>query len=443
MSDASTQGDDILHKALHVLADLPLCDRCLGRLFARLGYGWDNKSRGDSLKRLVVMSLHRKIIAGNEEAKRFFISIAPNIGLQASGLYTKITGSKLEPKSCVICKGLLDRYIKEIPERALPLLRLYNIRKFVVGVSVPEELLRFEEEIKMRYNLEYSESIKAELRREIGKAIQALDPSIRADFGEPEATLMVWFPRGELDLKVNSLLLSGVYWKRGRMISQAYWPTPSGPKYYSIEEALWPILRLTGGERLIIHAAGREDVDARMLGTGRPLIIEVKSPRNRHVDLRRMEYAVVDASKGVVAVRLHATARRRDIALYKEEVARLVKTYKALIVSGAPLSSNDLEILEREFSGSIIMQRTPHRVLHRRPDILRRRKVYDVKCILLNDSLLECLIRAEGGLYIKELISGDNGRTKPSFSEVLGKKLKCVELDVLAVEGLPIPREGG
>ena len=43
------------------------------------------------------------------------------------------------------------------------------------------------------------------------------------------------------------------------------------------------------------------------------------------------------------------------------------------------------------------------------------------------------IIECEGGLYIKELISSDEGRTSPSVSEILGKKAFCVQLDVLEV----------
>ncbi|HIP57312.1 MAG TPA: tRNA pseudouridine(54/55) synthase Pus10, partial [Ignisphaera aggregans] len=46
----------------------------------------------------------------------------------------------------------------------------------------------------------------------------------------------------------------------------------------------------------------------------------------------------------------------------------------------------------------------------------------------------EALIKCEGGLYVKELVSGDQGRTTPSFSEVLGTEALCVELDVVYVQ---------
>jgi len=51
----------------------------------------------------------------------------------------------------------------------------------------------------------------------------------------------------------------------------------------------------------------------------------------------------------------------------------------------------------------------------------------------LDAKTLELVIECEGGLYIKELISSDESRTKPSVSEVLGTPAKCVKLDVLEV----------
>ncbi|MEM4139481.1 MAG: pseudouridylate synthase, partial [Sulfolobaceae archaeon] len=40
----------VLNKALELLSKYPLCDSCLGRCFARLGYGLENKERGKAIK---------------------------------------------------------------------------------------------------------------------------------------------------------------------------------------------------------------------------------------------------------------------------------------------------------------------------------------------------------------------------------------------------------
>jgi len=53
---------------------------------------------------------------------------------------------------------------------------------------------------------------------------------------------------------------------------------------------------------------------------------------------------------------------------------------------------------------------------------------------MVSNRVFEALIHCDGGLYVKELVHGDNGRTTPSFSEYLGKKLIPFELDVVYVE---------
>ncbi|MEM2906597.1 MAG: hypothetical protein QW739_00755, partial [Candidatus Odinarchaeota archaeon] len=57
-----------------------------------------------------------------------------------------------------------------------------------------------------------------------------------------------------------------------------------------------------------------------------------------------------------------------------------------------------------------------------------------VKIKRLSDNKLELVVDCQGGLYVKELVSGDDGRTKPSLSEILGVEAKCIQLDVLNVD---------
>jgi tRNA pseudouridine synthase 10 len=44
-------------------------------------------------------------------------------------------------------------------------------------------------------------------------------------------------------------------------------------------------------------------------------------------------------------------------------------------------------------------------------------------------------VHGEGGLYVKELVSGDDGRTEPSLAGLLGVEATVTALDVLTVEG--------
>jgi len=78
-------------------------------------------------------------------------------------------------------------------------------------------------------------------------------------------------------------------------------------------------------------------------------------------------------------------------------------------------------------------QRTPERVSQRRADLVRRRRVEEVELLECGGHEFSLRVRAQSGTYIKELVSGDGGRTQPSVTGLLGAPCRCVELDVLDI----------
>ena len=81
-----------------------------------------------------------------------------------------------------------------------------------------------------------------------------------------------------------------------------------------------------------------------------------------------------------------------------------------------------------------IEQDTPERVEHRRADKKRIREVYEVSWEKKGEKEFELTVKAEAGTYIKELIHGDNGRTQPNISDLIGTQAECVQLDVTWIE---------
>ena len=201
----------------------------------------------------------------------------------------------------------------------------------------------------------------------------------------------------------------------------------------SVEElSSKPLLEATEGEKTAFHASGREDIDARMLGTGRPFVIEVSKPKKRFVDLKEIEAKInADAVGKVKVSRLRFTTKDVVRRLKKGEGAQ--KEYRLLAEFENEVSDEDLHMLEEKLSGASIKQQTPLRVLHRRADLIRERYIYKlkVKKVSLKRALME--IRCQGGLYVKELVSGDEGRTIPNVSDLLGNRAKTLKLDVLKV----------
>ena len=78
-------------------------------------------------------------------------------------------------------------------------------------------------------------------------------------------------------------------------------------------------------------------------------------------------------------------------------------------------------------------QRTPQRVEHRRADLVRKRTIYWVKAENIGEDTFELTLETESGTYVKEFVSGDEGRTQPNFSDTLGTKCVVETLDVIAI----------
>ncbi|MEG3055446.1 MAG: hypothetical protein RQM90_04770 [Methanoculleus sp.] len=70
---------------------------------------------------------------------------------------------------------------------------------------------------------------------------------------------------------------------------------------------------------------------------------------------------------------------------------------------------------------------------HRRADRVRERQVIDIQCTGRVDDRYWVEVVGEAGLYIKELVSGDGGRTRPSLAQILGRTASVVSLDVVQV----------
>ena len=190
-----------------------------------------------------------------------------------------------------------------------------------------------------------------------------------------------------------------------------------------------------------LNSAGREDMDVRMLGGGRPFILEVHDPRRPAAfadvaERRAMEAALANADDGAVtATNIHPVPREAYITMH-EGSAEKRKTYSAVCWASRALTEADVKALAARASGLTVQQKTPTRVLHRRTSATRPRMIHDAKASLVAGAprffLLE--LDTQAGTYIKEFVHGDFGRTSPSVGEILGCEADILQLDVTDIE---------
>lgn len=405
---------EILELAREILQGRELCDWCLGRQFAKLGHGLSNRDRGRAIRVLLSLEDDRP-----DE----------------------------EPGFCQFCLGNLPRS-DQWAKRALARLAGVEFKTFVVGSHLPEFLKEQERELQKEYGLEHAGSLKHDLNREVGKRLEAAfqDRGLEAevDLRRPEVAVLLDLVWDRVELNITPLFVLGRYRKLVRGIPQTHWPCRTcrgsgcpecnltGKQYpQSVEELVSPVIcQAAQGRSSLFHGSGREDIDARMLGEGRPFVVEIREPRARSLDLGALEEEINRGAVGKVEVQGLEFCERAMVERLK--VSPSGKRYRARVRFERPLTAEQLQGALRSLVGPI-EQRTPRRVAHRRADRVRTRRVHQIEGALLDEREALIEVRCEGGLYVKELISGDEGRTSPNLVGVLSVPAQVIELDVLEV----------
>ncbi len=436
---------DILDKAAQMLTEHPLCNHCLGRQFALLGYGVENEDRGEAVKLLLTMKGHRLSLAKDKEGIVLLKTLVAHGSFDmADDILKRFKKRAQVRKRCFLCEGKFEN-ISELADTAAKKLAEYEFTTFLVGVELPLEVAEREDEFKAHFNVTHGESMKSQLSRDIGKRISEITTK-EVDFKTPDVVVLANPFTNRTQLQINPLHISGRYRKLLRGIPQSRWLCRecrgkgcekcgwTGKKYQeSVEELIGiPILKKTEGREIALHGAGREDIDARMLGSGRPFVLEVKEPKKRFLDLRRLEQAINKGAKGKVEVRSLRFADKSVVRRFKKAEAA-EKIYRAIVEFDRDVSDEELKRIEPALSDAAISQQTPRRVLHRRADLTREKYIYEAKVKRLSRNRAKIRVRCQGGLYIKELVTGDEGRTNPSIAGILNIKATPLQLDVLRV----------
>jgi len=394
---------DIIQAVEAILGYGETCNHCLGRFFGKRSFGLTNEERGRALR-----IAHE--LAANEPHH------------------------EPDPDSCWICAGELSR-AEDWAKRVVEAVDGIEFETFLIGTKVPPLVAESEEMVWSDLALRDPEPLKAEMNREVGKAVSALSGKT-ADLKKPDVVAILDLGDGTIEVQVNPIFFVGRYLKYERGIPQTHWDCRAcrgagcekcdftGKQYAdSVEELIGrPAIEAFDAENAVLHGAGREDIDARMLGSGRPFVMEIEAPRKRSVDLAALEAEINRAAEGRVAVHLDGWADRKMVQSLKSDKAH--KKYRILVEIDGSVTPK----------GVTIRQRTPLRVSHRRADKVRERQVLDIECTGSVDGRYWVEVVGEAGLYIKELVSGDNGRTQPSLAQILGRTASVVSLDVVLVK---------
>ena len=206
----------------------------------------------------------------------------------------------------------------------------------------------------------------------------------------------------------------------------------------SVEEIVSEaVCKVLNAKSCRMHPCGREDIDVRMLGNGRPFAMEViEASISPTQELLDDAVKFVDAGTGMnsqhdIELLFLELGRPSLFASMQPAAESKDKGYRCVIYSEKTLSRQMLIELEQAASPKLqLLQKTPLRVLHRRPLLDRTRFVYQLKTELINEHYFILSLNTSAGTYVKEFVHGDLGRTVPSVSSILDTHANILQLDV-------------
>nr|XP_057930402.1 putative tRNA pseudouridine synthase Pus10 [Doryrhamphus excisus] len=234
-----------------------------------------------------------------------------------------------------------------------------------------------------------------------------------------------------------SVFVAGRYNKFCRSLPQTPWLIDGERRMESSVEELIaaPVLAAFRADGFNFSSSGREDVDVRTLGNGRPFAVELLNPHRSRLSPDHMKKVQesINASSEKIRVRDLQMVSRDAMSRMKEGEEEKTKSYRALVWTRKSIRPDDIIFMD-DIKDLSLDQKTPLRVLHRRTLAVRQRVIHSMSTRFLDAHHFHLSLKTQAGTYIKEFVHGDFGRTKPNLCQLLKTDTDILELDVESVD---------
>ena len=348
--------------------------------------------------------------------------------------------SSIKNNLCPMCENLFDD-IDNIVTRIIDKIGEVDHSTIQLGIHLPKDLVEEEDRIRTRHGSPGSAPLKPSFVSHIQSKLSNLVNEVTYVKERPDLMILVDGLTLMVEVDIRPVFMYGRYRKLIRNLPQTRWPcracrgraqgcescNETGLQYPdSVQDLIGEPIRLSlGAEDTSFHGMGREDIDVRCLGMGRPFVIEIKKPGTRLANLEEIQKVVNENGIDKVEINSLRWSDRREVVKVKE--SRSEKSYTIRFkVEGALDEETAIKAIS-SLSGVELSQETPKRVAHRRAAKNRKRKVVSLSDIIVEEDEIQFSVRCEAGTYVKELVHSDEGRTVPSVRSVLGDK-ECTVL---------------
>ena len=286
------------------LVRIGCCNHCIGRLSGKKRFSQTIEDSGQEVRETVV------------SANKQLADVRENIPL------------------CPLCENLFEEsdLLADIIYDAI---QPYQIKRLQLGTRFPKDQVEEEDNMRKRFGAGGSDGLKTGLVAEIARNLTARLKGAKLVNEKPHILALIDVLTLTVNLDVRSHYIYGRYRKLERGIPQTRWPcrackgrgcercNDTGLQYQrSVQDLIGnPLIEVFDAPEHSFHGMGREDIDVRCMGRGRPFVIEMKEPKIRDFDYQYAMQLINEKAGGSIEVTDLRASNRSEVVRIKDTPA--------------------------------------------------------------------------------------------------------------------------
>ena len=307
------------------LVRIGTCDHCLGRLGGKKRFEQSIEESGAEIRSAVVERDSHLVNAREEEPL------------------------------CPFCENLFEES-ELLADIIFDNIAPYELSRLQLGARIPKDQIQDEEDLRKRFGAGGSDALKSSLVQAIAQHLNTKLENITLVNDKPQILALIDVLTLTVELDIRAHYLYGRYIKLERGIPQTRWPCrackgrgcercdQTGLQYKkSVQDLIGnPLLEMFQAKEHAFHGMGREDIDVRCMGRGRPFVIEMKEPKLRSVDVVKAMEQINTSAEGSIQITGLRDSNRSEVVRVKDTPAEKSYTIRFRIL---PLSEAEYTVL--------------------------------------------------------------------------------------------------
>ena len=307
------------------LVRIGTCDHCLGRLGGKKRFEQSIEESGAEIRSTVVERDSHLVNAREEEPL------------------------------CPFCENLFEES-ELLADIIFDNIAPYELSRLQLGARIPKDQIQDEEDLRKRFGAGGSDALKSSLVQAIAQHLNTKLENVTLVNDKPQILALIDVLTLTVELDIRAHYLYGRYIKLERGIPQTRWPCrackgrgcercdQTGLQYKkSVQDLIGnPLLEMFQAKEHAFHGMGREDIDVRCMGRGRPFVIEMKEPKLRSVDVVKAMEQINTSAEGSIQITGLRDSNRSEVVRVKDTPAEKSYTIRFRIL---PLSEAEYTVL--------------------------------------------------------------------------------------------------